>query len=44
MSALKGRRFIDSTDTIKNAREVLNIKMAEKSFRKWLPGMFPVPF
>jgi hypothetical protein len=36
-SALKGRRFCDATDTIKNATVEL------KSFQKRLPGIFPSP-
>ena len=35
-SALKGRRFCDSTDNIKNVMEEL-----KKDFTKWFPGMFP---
>jgi len=35
-SALKGRRFCDATDIIKNATDEL-----KKSSTKWLPRMFP---
>jgi len=34
---LRGRRFCDATDVIKNATEELE----KKAFTKWLPGMFP---
>ena len=36
-SVLKGRRFCDSMDIVKNATEEL------KRLSQWLPGMFPAP-